>query len=64
MKKPKFILRRVMNRTIAPSGRVMEHATWDIMRKWPGGEEFICEFAKEFGRLARRAVWALNQPAR
>lgn len=59
MKKPKFILRRMVNN---PGPH--ESVTWDIMKEWPDGEEFVGEFAEQFGKLATTAVKALNKPTR
>lgn len=59
MKKSKFILRRMVNN---PGPH--ESVTWDIMRNWPDGEEFVGEFVEHFEKLARKAVKALNKPTR
>lgn len=60
MKKPKFILRKTVNRCVG-HGVPTEHVTWDIMRQWGDGEEFVCEFAEQFAKLAAKAVKALNE---
>lgn len=60
MKKPKFVLRKTVNRTVG-HGAPREHVTWDIMRKYGDGEEFICEFGEKFRKLAAKAVKALNE---
>lgn len=62
-KQPKYVLRKIVNRTpILPCG-FKEHFTWDIYLEDGDGMEYIGEFAFEFKGLAQKIVRLLNKEA-